>query len=233
MNTVFKFYIQVWVLLGLAMGGTLPILWHRLKGLLGAVWKGAFLVGLSASMVYTALAIPARVTQRFPNAQPPIGTLDGTAYMKTAVYSWPDEEDKIYLKYDRQAIAWLWENVQGTPVLAEAPLGYYREGGLRVCSYTGLPMIIGVHENEQRPQEQLDSRQEEAEAIFQSTDIERVREILAKYRVRYVYVGQLERNAYDAAGLAKFGALVDQGVMTHVFQNAGVDIYKVVENGDV
>jgi YYY domain-containing protein len=233
MNTVFKFYIQAWVLLGLAMGGTLPILWHRLRSRWGALWKGVFALGLVSSLVYTALAVPARVTQRFPNARPPIGTLDGTAYMKTAVYAWPDEEDRIELKYDRQAIAWLWDNVRGTPVLAEAPLPYYREGGLRVCSYTGLPTIIGAHENEQRPWEQLGSRQEDAEAIFESTDLKRVRQILAKYRVRYVYVGQLERNAYDAAGLAKFSVLVDQGAMTRVFQNAGVDIYKVVEYGDV
>ncbi|MEA3407038.1 MAG: DUF2298 domain-containing protein [Chloroflexota bacterium] len=230
MNTIFKFYIQAWVLLGLAVGGTLPILWDRLRGHLGAVWKGAFLLGLFASLVYTALAIPARVTQRFLDAQPPTGTLDGTSYMKTAVYSWPDEEDEIHLKYDRQAIAWLWENVRGTPVLAEAPLGYYREGGLRVCSYTGLPMIIGAHENEQRPWEQLGSRQEDAEAIFRSTDVERVQDLLDKYRVRYIYVGQLERNAYDAAGLAKFDVLVDQGAITRVFHNAGVDIYRVVED---
>ncbi|MFO7919121.1 MAG: DUF2298 domain-containing protein [Anaerolineae bacterium] len=233
MNTVFKFYIQAWVLLGLALGGILPILWCRIKGWLGTMWRGALLLGLASSMMYTVLAIPARVTQRFPNGQPPLGTLDGTAYMKTAVYSWPDEGSEIHLKYDRRAIAWLWENVEGTPVIAEAPLGYYREGGLRVCSYTGLPTIIGAHVNEQRPREQLGSRQEDAEAIFQSRDIEEVQEILEKYRVRYVYVGQLERNAYDAAALAKFDVLVDQGAIARVFHNAGVDIYEVVENGDV
>ncbi|MFP3895811.1 MAG: DUF2298 domain-containing protein [Anaerolineales bacterium] len=233
MNTVFKFHIQAWVLFGLALGGILSILWCKVKGCLGAVWQGVLLLGLVSSMVYTVLAVPARVSQRFPNAQPPMGTLDGTAYMKTAIYFWPDEGSAIHLEYDRQAIVWLWKNVEGTPVIAEAPLGYYREGGLRVCSYTGLPTIIGAHVNEQRPWKQLGSRQEDAEAIFQSEDVDGVQEILAKYRVRYVYVGQLERNAYDPDGLAKFDILVHRGIMRRVFHNEGVDIYEVVGYGDV
>ena len=51
----------------------------------------------------------------------------------------------------REAIRWLLDHVTGTPVVAEAPAGgymvdgqsvtadYYRAGGLRAASFTGLP----------------------------------------------------------------------------------------------
>ena len=148
MNTVFKFGIQAWVLLGLAIGSAIPTLWDALRqhgaGLAGAFWRGAFWLLLGSSLVYTVLAVPARVEQRFPSAWPPPSTLDGTAYMWFGVYTWPDPQHVIELAYDREAIAWLWEHVEGTPVISEAPLGYYREGGLRVASYTGLPTVVGA-----------------------------------------------------------------------------------------
>ena len=65
-------------------------------------------------------------------------------------YTWPDENHPIDLWGDYEAIRWLQENVPGTPVLAEAPIGYYREFGVRVSSFTGLPTLVGMHESEQR-----------------------------------------------------------------------------------
>jgi uncharacterized membrane protein len=229
MNTVFKFYIQAWVILGLACGSLFPWLWRRLStAWYGGLWRGAFGVLLAGSLLYTALAIPTRVNERFPSAWPPRGTLDGTAYMRVGVYYWPDPNQRIELSYDREAIQWLWENVAGTPVLVEAPIGFYREGGLRVTSYTGLPTLVGFHEREQRPWDQVDARERDAEAIYTTTDRSRLIEILERYDVRYIYVGQLERALYADAGLVKFAELERTGLMERVFQNAKVEIYRVV-----
>jgi len=223
MNTVFKFYIQAWVLLGLAAGSAMPALWRSL----GLARIGLILL-LAGSLVYPIMAIPVRVNERFPSAWPPRGTLDGTAYMTTGIYSWPDAEHRIELKYDREAIEWLWENVEGTPVIAEAPLAFYREGGLRVSSYTGLPTIVGAHEREQRPWDQVGPREEDAAALYTTTDIAQTLAILERYRIRYIYVGQLEQAAYAGPGLDKFPDLAREGVLALAFHNEKVDIYKVL-----
>ena len=70
--------------------------------------------------------------------------------MTVGTFEWPADRP-IELKYDYEAIHWLQDNVSGTPIIAEAKVGYYREGGMRVAAYTGLPSILGgLHQNEQR-----------------------------------------------------------------------------------
>ncbi|MBN1399515.1 MAG: hypothetical protein JXA74_01685, partial [Anaerolineae bacterium] len=229
MNTIFKFYTQVWVILGLACGSLFPWLWRRVSvSWYRGLWRGAFGILLAGSLLYTALAIPVRVNERLASAWPPRGTLDGTAYMHVGIYYWPDPNQGIELWYEREAIEWLWENVSGTPVLVEAPIGFYREGGLKVTSYTGLPTLVGFHEREQRPWDQVDVRERDAEAIYTTTDGDHLLEILDRYQVRYIYVGQLERALYAEAGLAKFAELEQSGRMERVFQNEKVEIFHVV-----
>jgi YYY domain-containing protein len=230
MNTVFKFYIQAWVLIGLASGAALPEFWRRImrrRRTLALVWSGALALLVVSSLAYLVMGIPARVTERFPGAHPPIGTLDGTAYMRTAIYHWPDQDHPIELKYDREAVQWLLRHVEGTPVIAEAPLGYYRAGGLRVSAYTGLPTIVGAHQREQRPMDQVSAREGDAAELYRTTDTSAMLDILRRYRVRYVYVGQLERNVYPGPGLAKFEELTKAGTLARVFHNDRVDIYEV------
>jgi len=181
-----------------------------------------------AAWLYPLQAIPTRANERFPGAAVPAGTLDGTAYMADASYAWPDDSHRIELSYDREAIAWLWREVKGTPVIAEASLGYYREGGMRVASYTGLPAIIGMHELEQRPSEQVSSRDPDVTTLYTTNDLQQLEEILARYRVSYIYVGQLERRLYARPGADSFGAAEQIGLLARVYHNDRVDIYRVL-----
>ncbi|MHB1295787.1 MAG: DUF2298 domain-containing protein [Anaerolineae bacterium] len=231
MNTVFKFGLQAWVLIGLAAGSALPALWVRAgrAGGWGRTWRIVLGGLLAASAMYVVAAVPARVAQRFPGSQTAVGTLDGTAYMADATFTFPNGEQAVELAYDREAIIWLWDNVQGTPVVAEAPLGYYRDGGLRVSSYTGFPTLLGAHENEMRPAGQVSERRQDADLIYQTEDTTALFEVLARHRVRYIYVGQLERYTYAEAGLRKFETLVREGRLLRAYQNERVTIYQVPE----
>ena len=186
-------------------------------------------VGLcGVSLAYVPLGLVARVNERFPEGPAPRGTLDGMAYMLTGVYSWPDTGHRITLRHDYEAIQWLLEHVQGTPVIAEAPLGYYREGGMRVSSYTGLPTLLGAHQVEQRQPERAYERQGLAEELYETLDIDRTLALLRELRVQYVYVGQLEEIAYGPEARAKFDDLVRRGEAEIAFRNAGVTIYRIV-----
>ena len=227
MNTVFKFYTQAWLLLGIVGGVSLSELWRR-AGLGSRVaWRGFCALLLIGSLVYTIEAPAVRVNERFvgPNARR--GTLDGTAYMQVASYAWPDADSQVQLRFDREAIAWLWENVEGTPVLLEAALGYYREGGLRVSSYTGLPTLVGMHEREQRPAKEVAARETDVARMYNTTDISDFESIASEYGVRYVYVGQLERSVYANQGLEKFEQMVALGRATRVYTNAKTVIYQL------
>jgi len=155
MNTLFKFYLQVWMMFGLAVGASLPGLWRALGQrarlpVAAAVWRILMVALLFSAFLYPLLGTPARVLDRFPGERPAWGTLDGMAFMTVGRYTWPDENHPIELWGDYEAIRWLQENVPGTPILAEAPVGYYREFGVRASSFTGLPTLVGMHESEQR-----------------------------------------------------------------------------------
>jgi len=225
MNTIFKFYIQAWVLLSVAGAAVLPQLWLHLRW--RRLWQGAFLAFFLASTIYTVFGTQARVRDRFPGARPPLGTLDGLAYMTVGRYTWPDENNPIELRYDYEAIQWFLANIEGTPVVAEAPLPYYREGGLKVASYTGLPTLVGAHQNEQRYGWMVAEREAEARSLYESTDLEETKALIEELDIRYIYVGQLERTVYPARSLAKFDALLGEGYLELAYENPRVRVYKV------
>jgi YYY domain-containing protein len=264
MNTLFKFYIQVWVMLGVAgayllvellsarpvrerapHGGVLlmfPSTRNPRWFILGFVWQAMIMLLIVAVLVYPALGTPSRVRDRFDRS-PPVGTLDGMAYMTTSTLVWP-QGNRIKLEYDYEAIRWLQANVKGTPVLAEAKIGFYREGGMRVASYTGLPMPLGgLHQNEQRWPEQIGQRDGLYMEFWNTSDPTRAWELIQELDISYIYLGQLEQTLYNSTltgslmqwgvtffvpdGAHKFDTLVDQGHLSVVYENERTRIYQV------
>jgi uncharacterized membrane protein/4-amino-4-deoxy-L-arabinose transferase-like glycosyltransferase len=248
MNTVFKFYLQAWVLFGIVAGVGV---WHLAGTLLtrsrrlALAWKGAWMVGLlllvASASVYPVLGTRARINDRF---DPSLGFgRDGTGYMRVASYFQPGPME---LEYDRQAIRWLQENVEGSPVVLEAVTTDLYTWSSRVSVYTGLPDVIGWgwHQmqqraasgrgatvEEQRLLEAIRERQREGVEMFNTLDAGRAMELLRKYNVRYIYVGQLERLLYDPQGLAKFeGMAGDELELVYPnaqYSNPQVAIYRV------
>jgi len=162
-----------------------------------------------AGLIYPALAIPARAREY--GGSP---TLDGAAYLAETQ---PD---------DYVAIAWLNENVNGAPVILEAPGDHYRayayEG--RVSAHTGLPTLLGWagHEHQWRGHYDEQARREpDIETLYTSVDPDEVLTLLDRYDIRYVYVGPLERARYPAAGLAKFTEFMEV-----VYDTGTVTIYR-------
>jgi YYY domain-containing protein len=229
MNTVFKFYLQVWIIWSVAAAAIFPwtvaslYRWGKLRWF----WWPAFALLLVACLFYPLMAIPARVDDHFATSTG--RTLDGTAYMQTALYR--DRDQDIALDWDRQAMAWLQDHVHGSPVIVEANTPLYRWGN-RVAVNTGLPALIGWdwHQRQQRtvlPPDVVDRRLRDVQTIYTDQDPKLVSDLLHGYGVQYVYVGALERLYYDAAGLAKFDAA--NGLYWNViYENPGVQIYQVL-----
>ena len=232
MNTVFKFYLQVWLLLAIVAGVSLAWLLPALRagrGLLRAAWL-LVLAGLVAlAGLYTLTATRAKVADRWnPNA--PV-TLDGMAYMPTV--EWAENGATFSLRGDYEAIRWLQTHVEGHPVMLEGLSWREYLWGNRVSVYTGLPSVIGWnwHQRQQRGWQQQDVWQRIADVneIYNTTDLARAQELLRRYGVELIVVGELERAYYDPAGLAKFEAMAADGLLDLAYEGEGTAIYRVRE----
>lgn len=256
MNTVFKFYNQVWILLALSSAAFIALMAAR-SGLFAPTPSSQpphttsnpilarFGLGLAtilflASLLYPALAIGPRLDQRFVPGTVS-GTLDALRWMDagTVPVIGAADASAIHFAGDAAAIAWLQDNVTGTPVVAEASIGPYRCNGTRIANATGLPTIIGWerHQQQQRYPEELPQRVEDVRTLYTSPDIRQKDAILRKYNVGYVVVGELER-LYPLAnnectptgsneGILAFKAMVGT-TLKEVFSSNGTTIYRVL-----
>lgn len=193
MNTVFKFYYQAWTLWSVAGAFALLSLWasarksDRVFAILGSAV-------VAAGLLWVLMA-PLSKTNQFA-AKP---TLDGAAYLQNSNTD------------DAAAIDWLNQNVRGDPVIVEGNkkgAGYDYIG--RISAFTGLPAVLGWggHENQWRGNyDEPGKREPLIEQLYNTTDPIETRNILAQFNVRYVIVGETERNQYTPEGLSKFDQL--------------------------
>ncbi|MCL0029119.1 DUF2298 domain-containing protein [Dehalococcoidia bacterium] len=233
MNSVFKFYLQVWVLMALSAAYLLwrllqdPIwrAWRRWDGVRWA-WVGVLVALLVSASVYPVLGTPDRLRDRFDGTSNGL-TLDGENYIDGTIYH--DEKGEVDLAADFEGIEWLRQNVEGSPVVLEANTPTYRWGG-RVSIYTGMPSVVGWewHQEQQRwgYKEEVDQRIRDVADIYKTEDINLAISLLSKYNVSYVYIGQIERLYHPGRGLEKF----DNGMAEYlepVFTSEAVTIYRV------
>lgn len=248
MNTVFKFYVHVWVLLAVvsAYGAwyLLDVVRPRIdlsvpvsdlgkaKYTPAQLATGAFAVCavgfVLAALVYTFVATQQRVQDRFDNpGSISARTDDGLVYMQGAEFG--DEGSTIKLVDDYLGIQWMRENVEGTPTIIEGNTPLYRWGG-RYSIYTGLPAVMGWgwHQTQQREkfQELIRAREADVGNFYSSGDVGDQQDILKKYDVEYVVLGEVENIYYPGAGLQNIEGGLD-GMLDKVFEAGQTAIYKV------
>ncbi len=229
MNTYFKFFVQVWVMFGIASAVIVANLWTdmtRWRWTWRMAWQILVVIFIFATSVFIVLGTPDRLDNRFPDTRPEGLTLDGMAYMTVGEFTW--DNDRYELKYDYEALSWMQANIHGTPIIAEAKMGYYREWGMRVAAYTGLPSILGgLHQSEQHSAEALGKRDGIVREFWATMDLPRVIALIEELEIRYIYIGQLERGVYGDGVVQKFETLAEQDELEPVFSNDKTIIYRV------
>jgi len=216
LNTVFKIYLQNWIIWGLAAGVSFYHLWNRFSPSRN-VNKGFALI--SIVLIFAALTYPVLATISRSGNFEGHPTLDGSAYL-TAQY--PDEFE---------AVKWL-NNLSEAPVVLQSPGQLYQLNS-HVTAFTGLPTVIGWggHEKNWRNNKQpIDERWNEAGKVYTSNNIDTVNEILEQYHVDYVYVGGIEMERYGYDALKIFEDNPDRFEL--VYFNPNVHIYKLVRSDD-
>ncbi|MCG8347102.1 MAG: DUF2298 domain-containing protein [Chloroflexales bacterium] len=217
MNTIFKFYYQVWLIWGVLAAYALWWILSQVRGVRRiAVYMttALFVLLLAGSLVYPVI----NLRNALHNGQ--IIGLEGRT---------PREETPA----GREAIAWLRDNAAPGSVILEmvGPDGgsYNGVGYGGVSASSGVPTIVGWsgHQRQWRGGDEaalneLKPRQNDVELIYSTTDVAQAQELLAKYKVTHIYVGSLERQHYAPESLAKFDQIVQP-----VFQRDEVTIYQL------
>ncbi len=186
MNTVFKFYYQGWVMLGIASAYGLWWLLNPGRQVISGVMRGIFLTGavllIAAGMVYPAMGYYSRA-EGF-RSQPNINGASGVAQ---------DNPD------DWAAIEWLRANTDpqdgDVPTILEAPANSYKYEG-RISAFSGDPALLGwaVHESQWRGNyDEQGKREPDIITIYTTKDSQQALELLKKWRVKFVIVGDSER----------------------------------------
>ncbi|MBI2303278.1 MAG: hypothetical protein HYU86_00830 [Chloroflexi bacterium] len=214
MNTVFKIYYQVWLLLAISGAFALYYVSQKLRAtsLPGLLWRGGVATLLAASLFYPVAALYSK-TDGF-RSQP---ILDGLAFAANNNAG------------EAEAIHWLKDNVLEGSVVVEATGGDYSEYG-RIAGRTGLPTILGWpgHELQWRGSSRpFQGRAEDVAEIYRTTDGARQGSIIDKYGVSYIYLGPLERKTY---GIQSLGVLPP--FLGVAFQKGEVTIYRVLKRNE-
>lgn len=239
--TLQTLFVQAWILLAIAAGAGTFFVWRycfeRGNGsifarifriMTGVLWSIALIVVCVAGLLYPAIASIKRYEiadlQTRQLLTPATQSLDSLQALQAV----PDHQG------DYEAIRWLNEHVQGTPVIVEDVVNddgdhYYG----RISAFTGLPTIIGyVHYSVQNQLNwpgtleartaELDQRISDVLQIYNEKDEKKVLALLEKYQAHYLYVGPLERLNYKNVDLERFGDYMDI-----VYEEKGITIYKV------
>jgi YYY domain-containing protein len=233
MNTVFKFYLQVWTFF--AVGAAAALGWllremHAWTARWRTAWQISFALLVATAAMFTLLGTTAKIKDRMVPEAP--HTLDGMAFMEYATFD--ELGQQMDLSQDYAAIHWMQENVTGSPVIVEANSGRLYQWFSRFTIYTGLPGVLGWdnHQRQQRallPPEWVNNRLVEINQFYLTTDEQVARTFLQKYDVGYIILGQLERINYAGEGLGKFPAL-EGNLWRRVYQDRGTEIYRVIDS---
>lgn len=207
-NTMFKFTYQAFIMMGVGIGWLAGFLQQRPS------FFGKKLIFIKLGLVIFILSVAVYpyfgfrdYYGRWENYQ----GLDGLAWLER------DNPD------DYQGVLWLQQHERKQSNIVEA-VGESYTTFARVSTFTGLPTILGwrVHEWLWRGGFDIPAeRTAQVEKIYQSPLSPESRGYLTDYEVKYIFVGDKERETYknlDINGLKKLGPIVFQSGETFIIQ---------------
>ncbi len=184
MNTVFKFYYQGWLLLGLA--GVFGIVRSFQARNPARSLAAPLLGGLALLLILAALIYPVAGVYTKANHFQGTPTLNGLAYVG------PDE---------LAVIEWLRANTPPDAIVLEGKGGSYRAETARLSAATGRATLLGWdgHESQWRGEaygSMAQGRPEALDGVYRNSSVEQLQAVLDQWQIAFVVVGPAERNQY-------------------------------------
>ncbi|MEM7094033.1 MAG: DUF2298 domain-containing protein [Actinomycetota bacterium] len=242
LNTVFKFWLQVWHLF--AVAAAFSAFWTiaalrslavseapRLGGLRRG-FMGATGLLLALSLLFPLLSVAPRSANRIDTTLGP--SLQGHLWMETpgtVTFGIKDSFENEYFidpALDRPVIEWLRHNVEGRPTIVEAVGGSEYQWWGRISINTGLPTVLGWrwHQDQQRTlfNYEVNERRRDVASFFVLTSVEEIERFLRAYDVSYVVIGVVEAAVANPETLRILG---EHPALTPVFRQGEQVIYEV------
>ncbi|CAD7768737.1 hypothetical protein FHEFKHOI_01772 [Candidatus Methanoperedenaceae archaeon GB50] len=189
-NTVFKLYLQVWILFAVSASFALSQISGRLEGSVRSLYVLMITFLLISGIIFPATTAIV-LTNGFSGGFSGEPSLDGMRYLK----EWHPG--------DYHAIRWMRANLRENDIVLERWGESYTLTG-RVSANTGIPTPLGWagHEIIWRSNQTLvNQRLRDVDTIYTTENTTRIRELLRKYRITHIYVGKLERERYGDLAL--------------------------------
>jgi YYY domain-containing protein len=188
MNTVFKIYNGVWVVLALALGMLVATDKGRCRRVVVSVWLPLQLVAM--------VNLPLGIAQAWadPLVPSPRPTLDGQAYLANG-------------RLEDWSLIRIVEAVSdpGSTVAEAAGEGYSR--AVRIAMHTGRPTVVGwpwhLEQRGQSPAE-IRERREALVELYGGDDPLVRRGVIERFAVEWIVVGRLERATYGVTDADPF-----------------------------
>ena len=208
-NTMFKFVYQSFILFSLASGyivSRILFYWGKRSKFWKKIWYLIFALGFTSLLIYPYFTI-----NSFYNGLKIYKGLNGISYLSTQNPG------------DYQVILWMKKNIAGQPVILEAVGDSYTDYA-RISANTGIPTVLGwpVHEWLWRGSyDEAGKRTGEVARMYESDNLTEVKDLLNKYKVQYVVVGNLERQKYKNIkndNFQKLGKVIFDGGETKLYK---------------
>jgi len=208
-NTMFKLTYQAFIMYALVSGYA----FYKIRLLLKSKWLN-FLYGLLFAIIFSIqLIYPYFAVRSFYGSLKTYQGLWGLNYLKN---DFPDNFN---------AINWINKNISGQPVMLEAVGDSYTTFN-QVSVSTGLPTVEGwiVHEwlwrgGYDKPKQ----RQDDVQTIYESENINKLKQLIQKYNVKYIFIGDKEYEKYPDLNENNFREIGGQ----IIFQSGKTKIYRL------
>jgi uncharacterized membrane protein len=187
MNTVFKFYYQGWLLLGLVTAYVLAVAWHGIRRGFGVVQGLALLstILIAGSALFPFASVYSK-TGGFSRTMP---TLDATEYVAVGL---PDV---------MAAVEWVRLNTTPDQLVLEGKGSSYTAHHNRISTMTGRATLLGWdgHESQWRGEaygSMAEGRPGAIESVYRTASPDEISTILDEWKIDYVFVGPSEIEQY-------------------------------------
>jgi len=184
MNSVFKIYVQIWLLMGIASAIAVALLWADVRRVRVGRWMlsaGLTLI-LAGGLLYPVVASKEWLDWRSPD-RGWVG-INGLEYLNVAGPSG-----------EYAALDWLWKNGKADDVMLAAGGCEWSAMIGRPAAATGIPVLLGWaghevqwHLNPEDPRANTTQRASDISALYQRLPPD----LLDKYGVTLIYIGQTE-----------------------------------------
>lgn len=200
MNTIFKFYFQVWIVWGIAAAYAVTWLIHSRKKLATFVFVPLSILLILAAMLYPAQMIPVRTG--YPGRPVSELSLDGSKPVKL----WQPDQYEGYR----------WLSLAPYGVLTEAEGRQYSSDSA-ASTNSGLPTVLGWsgHESQWRGDtSMLAPRGADLKLLYETEDWGTAKMVLDRYNVRYVWLSSSEYEKY-AVSVDKLASNLQTAYQNH------------------